>query len=232
VVPPGDCWSESRQRVADLDALHDSSTVPLHGLRVHAHHPCKCVERHIPNVVVLWQWRCSGQVTAAMHHDLRWTVRAISLQHARLIMICQRCQQSWLHTLFAKKRPRMLTASTRRPPIASTPMIVCTVSYRMALPAFLLPSVLVAACYTMSVVPVSIAWLQASITVCAGSTPSEMPPKIGCVHLCQDVAHLITGLGIAGSQHLQQPQHLQVGSRVSLGLAGDTMTDASLDFKR
>ncbi len=47
---------------------------------------------------------------------------------------------------FAKKRPRMLMASTRRPPIASIDMIVFTHSYKIALPAFLLPSVFVATC--------------------------------------------------------------------------------------
>lgn len=110
----------------------------------------------------------------------------------------------------------MLTASTRRPPIASTPMIVCTVSYRMALPAFLLPSVLVAACYTMqrcagqrgmaSGVTHSMQWLSPFRHVTSDG--------VECHHLCQDVAHLVTGLGVAGSQHLQQPQHLQDGSRI------------------
>jgi hypothetical protein len=47
---------------------------------------------------------------------------------------------------FAKKRPRMLMASTRRPPMASIDMIVFTHSYKIALPAFLLPSVFVATC--------------------------------------------------------------------------------------
>ena len=37
-------------------------------------------------------------------------------------------------------------ASTRRPPMDSVPMIVCTHSYRMAFPALRAPSVLVATC--------------------------------------------------------------------------------------
>jgi hypothetical protein len=126
-------------------------------------------------------------------------------QCAHLIMKCDRCQQFCLRTLFAKKRPRMLTASTRRPPIASTPMIVCTVSYRMALPAFLLPSVLVAACATMqpragqrstaSCLTQNMQWLSTFRHVTSN--------RVDCKHLCQDVAHLITGLSVAGSQHLQ-----------------------------
>ena len=28
-------------------------------------------------------------------------------------------------------------------------------------------------------------------------------------HLGKDVAHLVAGLGVAGAQHLQQPQHLR-----------------------
>ena len=51
-----------------------------------------------------------------------------------------------MRTLFPRKRPRMLTASTRRPPMASTAMMVCTHSYRMALPALRLPSMPVATC--------------------------------------------------------------------------------------
>lgn len=46
----------------------------------------------------------------------------------------------------AKNRPKMLIASTRRPPIASIAIIVCTHSYKIAWPAFLLPSVFVATC--------------------------------------------------------------------------------------
>jgi hypothetical protein len=51
-----------------------------------------------------------------------------------------------LLSLLIKNRPRMLTANTRKPDSLSTFMIVCTVSYRIALPAFLLASVLVATC--------------------------------------------------------------------------------------
>ena len=49
-----------------------------------------------------------------------------------------------LLSLLMRKRPRMLMASTRRPLSLSTLMIVCTVSYRMAFPAFLFASVFVA----------------------------------------------------------------------------------------
>ncbi len=66
--------------------------------------------------------------------------------------ILKACTRIWIYTYrillsrFAKKRPRMLMASTRRPPIVSMDMIVCTHSYKIALPAFLLPSVFVATC--------------------------------------------------------------------------------------
>mmetsp|Transcript_4732 Transcript_4732/g.9633 ORF Transcript_4732/g.9633 Transcript_4732/m.9633 type:complete len:249 (-) Transcript_4732:520-1266(-) len=51
-----------------------------------------------------------------------------------------------------RKRPRMLMASTRRPPMLSTPMMVCTHSYRIEFPAFLLPSTFVATCARMSAI--------------------------------------------------------------------------------
>ena len=44
----------------------------------------------------------------------------------------------------------MLMASTLRPPMDCTPMMVCTHSYRMAFPAFRAPSVFVATCAKMS----------------------------------------------------------------------------------
>ena len=43
-------------------------------------------------------------------------------------------------------RPRMLMASTRRPPRLSMPMIVCTHSYKIAFPALRVPSCPVATC--------------------------------------------------------------------------------------
>lgn len=45
---------------------------------------------------------------------------------------------------FDKNLPRMLIASTRKPPLSSMLMMVSTHSYKIALPAFLFDSVLVA----------------------------------------------------------------------------------------
>lgn len=45
---------------------------------------------------------------------------------------------------FDKNLPKILIARTRRPLVASMPIIVSTHSYKMAFPAFLFDSVLVA----------------------------------------------------------------------------------------
>lgn len=47
---------------------------------------------------------------------------------------------------FDKNLPKILMASTRKPPLSSMLMIVATHSYRIAFPAFLFDSVLVATC--------------------------------------------------------------------------------------
>lgn len=47
---------------------------------------------------------------------------------------------------FDKNLPRILIASTRKPVVASIPIIVSTHSYRIAFPAFLFDSVFEATC--------------------------------------------------------------------------------------
>mmetsp|Transcript_29970 Transcript_29970/g.47225 ORF Transcript_29970/g.47225 Transcript_29970/m.47225 type:complete len:200 (+) Transcript_29970:684-1283(+) len=91
---------------------------------------------------------------------------------------------------FCRKRPRMFTASMRRPASASVRRIVCTHSYRMALPAFLAVSVCVAVWARMSFMAScasslrrpsrhstrsSFTWRKGSVMpamVCSGSNPA------------------------------------------------------------
>ena len=70
--------------------------------------------------------------------------------------------------------PRMLMASTLRPPMDCTPMMVCTHSYRMAFPAFRAPSVFVATCARMSLMASLAAAspaprIRSSLSTCGGT---------------------------------------------------------------
>ena len=110
-------------------------------------------------------------------------------------------------------------ASTLRPPMDSTPMMVCTHSYRMAFPALRAPSVLVATCARMSLMA-SLAdalpdpSIRSSRSTCSSAPQQPQPTwhtNVPMIHLCIAVpwrqsASIRSSLSTCSSAP-QQPQH-------------------------
>ena len=150
---PGQGRAPADGDVCVLDALHDCDAVPLHGLRVYAHHLGQCVERHVAQVVVLVaQEPAAPDSLLARRTDEPMALlgAAASARRACPQLEAHSCPSHRRHPRPAQRRhlPRMLMASTRRPPMASTltDMMVCTHSYWMALPALRRLSAEVATC--------------------------------------------------------------------------------------
>ena len=131
------------REVAVLEALHHGLAMALHSLEVGGQHSLEGVEGHIADVVITVQEKPTQNVRVRASVGQRWGWGRILFVGVMVVLtvvsglrIAPRAGSGGL--------PRMLMASTRSPLSDSMAMMVCTHSYRIALPAFLEVSVLVA----------------------------------------------------------------------------------------
>lgn len=121
--------------------------------------------------------------------------------------------------------PNILIASTRNPPLSSMLMIVSTHSYRMAFPAFLFDSVLVATQEKYSNYKSQVAIHQHQYYRQHGQnheylkTPNRTQQKEkekpgNATNLSKYVIHAVTGICISLSQHTQQLKQSDVEKRI------------------